>query len=65
MIQPGPIDTDMNPANGAFAETLTSVTAIKRYGKPEEIAELAVFLSSPKAANITGSVINIDGGLTV
>ena len=65
VIQPGPIDTDMNPANGAFAETLTSVTAIKRYGKPEEIAELAVFLSSPKAANITGSVINIDGGLTV
>jgi 3-oxoacyl-[acyl-carrier protein] reductase len=65
IIQPGPIDTDMNPANGAFAETLTAMTAIKRYGKPEEIAELATFLASPNASNITGSVINIDGGITV
>ena len=65
VIQPGPIDTDMNPANGAFGETLTAMTAIKRYGKPEEIAELAAFLSSPRASNLTGSVINIDGGMTV
>ncbi len=65
VIQPGPIDTDLNPASGAFAETLTAMTAIKRYGKPEELAELAAFLASPKASNITGSVINIDGGITV
>ena len=65
VIQPGPIDTDMNPANGPFGETLTAMTANKRYGKPEEVAELAAFLSSPKAANITGSAIDIDGGLTV
>jgi 3-oxoacyl-[acyl-carrier protein] reductase len=65
IIQPGPIDTDMNPANSAFAETLTAMTAIKRYGKPEEIAELAAFLASPNASNITGAVINIDGGMTV
>ena len=65
VIQPGPIDTDMNPADGPFGETLTAMTAIKRYGKPEEVAELAAFLSSPKAANITGSAIDIDGGLTV
>jgi 3-oxoacyl-[acyl-carrier protein] reductase len=65
VIQPGPIDTDMNPANGAFSETLTAMTAIKRYGKPEEIAELVAFLASPKASNITGSAINIDGGITV
>lgn len=65
VIQPGPIDTDMNPADGFFSEALTPMTAIKRYGKPEEIAELAVFLSSSKAANITGSAINIDGGMTV
>lgn len=55
----------MNPADGAFGETLTAMTAIKRYGKPEEIAELAAFLASPRASNITGSVINIDGGITV
>jgi 3-oxoacyl-[acyl-carrier protein] reductase len=65
VIQPGPIDTDMNPANGAFAETLTAMTAIKRYGKPQEIAELAAFLASPNASNITGAAINIDGGMTV
>ena len=65
VIQPGPIDTDMNPADGSFGETLTSLTAIKRYGKPEEVAELAVFLSTPQAAYITGSAINIDGGWTV
>jgi 3-oxoacyl-[acyl-carrier protein] reductase len=65
VIQPGPIDTDMNPADGPFGEALTAMTAIKRYGKPEEIAELAAFLSSPKASNITGSAINIDGGMTV
>ncbi len=65
VIQPGPVDTDLNPANSPFGETLTAMTAIKRYGKPEEIAELAVFLSSPKASNITGSAINIDGGMTV
>ncbi|MGL5075662.1 MAG: SDR family NAD(P)-dependent oxidoreductase [Waterburya sp.] len=65
VIQPGPIDTDGNPATGAFAESLTAMTAIKRYGKPEEIAELAAFLASPKASYITGSAINIDGGMTV
>ncbi|MGK7949535.1 MAG: SDR family NAD(P)-dependent oxidoreductase [Xenococcaceae cyanobacterium] len=65
VIQPGPIDTDMNPADGAFGETLTAMTPIKRYGKPEEIAELAAFLASPRASNITGSAINIDGGITV
>ena len=65
VIQPGPIDTDLNPADGAFGENLTAMTAIKRYGQPEEIAELAIFLSSTKASNITGSVINIDGGMTV
>ena len=65
VIQPGPIDTDMNPVDGPFGETQTAMTAIKRYGKPEEVAELAAFLSSPQAANITGSAINIDGGFTV
>ena len=65
VIQPGPIDTEMNPADGPFGETLTAMTAIERYGQPEEIAELAAFLSSPRASNITGSAINIDGGMLV
>ena len=65
VIQPGPINTEMNPADGPFSETLTAMTAISRYSKLEEIAELAAFLSSSKASNITGSAINIDGGGTI
>ncbi|MGB6151858.1 MAG: 3-oxoacyl-ACP reductase family protein [Pricia sp.] len=65
VIQPGPIDTDMNPADGAFGETLTGMTAIKRYGTADEVAELVLFLASDRANNITGASINIDGGLTV
>lgn len=65
IIQPGPIDTDMNPADGPFGETLTGMTAIKRYGKANEVAELALFLASDRAKYISGATINIDGGLTV
>ncbi|PZD73277.1 Cyclic-di-GMP-binding biofilm dispersal mediatorprotein [Acaryochloris thomasi RCC1774] len=63
-IQPGPIDTDMNPADGDFAESLNAMTALGHYGKPKDIAELATFLASPRAAYITGAALNIDGGLT-
>lgn len=61
-IQPGPVDTDMNPANGDFAEALKSFMAIKRYAHADEIADLAAFLASPKAGMITGSLVTIDGG---
>lgn len=63
-IQPGPIDTDMNPADGAFGETLSAMTALGHYGKPQDIAELVTFLASPRAAYMTGAAVNIDGGLT-
>ena len=65
VIQPGPINTDMNPEDGPFGETLSGMTALKRYGKPEEIAELTAFLASPKAAYITGAAMDIDGGFKV
>ena len=68
IIQPGPVNTDMNPGDASlnpFAETLTNMTALKRYGNPEEIAELALFLASPRSTNMTGSAINIDGGMVV
>lgn len=64
VVQPGPIDTDMNPAEGPFAEMLTAMTALKRYGKPEEMAELVAFLASPAAGNITGAALTTDGGMT-
>src|SRR5512132_3384437 len=65
VIQPGPVDTDMNPAEGALAEVLRPLTALGRYGKPEEIANLAAFLASDEASYITGATIDIDGGMTI
>lgn len=61
-IQPGPVDTDMNPASGDFADTLRGIMALPRYGKAEEIANLTAFLASEEAAYVTGASWNIDGG---
>lgn len=62
LIQPGPIDTDMNPDNTEFAERVKMSVALKRYGKPEEIASAVAFLASPDASYITGSALTVDGG---
>ena len=62
LVQPGPIDTDMNPADGAQAETIRALTSLGRYGTPEDIAAAVAFLASPAARQITGSVITVDGG---
>jgi 3-oxoacyl-[acyl-carrier protein] reductase len=61
-IQPGPVDTDMNPANGPFAENLKSLMALKRFGHTEEIAGLVSYLAGPEAGFVTGASLTIDGG---
>jgi cyclic-di-GMP-binding biofilm dispersal mediator protein len=61
-VQPGPVDTDMNPADGPMKEMMHSVMALKRHGRPSEIAALVAFLAGPEAGYITGAQHTIDGG---
>ena len=61
-VQPGPVETDMNPAEGPFAETLKGFLALKRYGQGDEIAGMVAYLASPEAAYVTGASLTIDGG---
>lgn len=62
IVQPGPIETDMNPSNSDNSPTMKALTALGRYGLPEEIGATVAFLASPGAAFITGTSINVDGG---
>lgn len=62
LVQPGSIDTDMNPANGSFAETLKQFMALGHYGAPDDIANAVAFLASAKASYITGATLTVDGG---
>ena len=61
-VQPGPVDTDMNPASGPFSEGLKAMMALKRYGTADEIAGLVAYLASPIAGYVTGAAFTIDGG---
>jgi NAD(P)-dependent dehydrogenase (short-subunit alcohol dehydrogenase family) len=62
-VQPGPVKTDMNPGEGEFAEVLRNMTALRRFGLPHEIAGAIAFLAGPDAAYITGTALNVDGGM--
>jgi 3-oxoacyl-[acyl-carrier protein] reductase len=61
-VQPGPVDTDMNPADGDAASQLKQLMALGRYGKDEEIASFVAYLAGPEAGFITGASLSIDGG---
>lgn len=62
VVQPGPIDTDMNPDSGDFAAIQRASTALGRYGKPEELAAAVAFFASPDSSYVTGTVLDVDGG---
>src|SRR5712671_3490817 len=62
-VQPGPIDTDLNPATGDWAVPQKAATALDRYGHVEEIAALVAFVAGPESSYITGANLTVDGGM--
>ncbi|MFI1172671.1 SDR family NAD(P)-dependent oxidoreductase [Streptomyces melanogenes] len=64
IVDPGPIDTDMNPADGETAAYQRSLTALGRYGEAEDIADAVAYLAGPGGRYITGTSLAVDGGYT-
>lgn len=63
LVQPGSTDTEMNPADGDFADFQRALIPLGRYGQPEDVAAAVAFLASPAARHITGTILTVDGGL--
>jgi 3-oxoacyl-[acyl-carrier protein] reductase len=61
-VEPGPIDTDMNPATADWAVPQKAVTALNRYGHVEDIAAMVAFVAGPEASYVTGANLTVDGG---
>lgn len=64
VIQPGPIDTDMNPADGQNAEIQKMMVPLGRYGEADEVASAVLFLASDEASYINGTTLKVCGGMT-
>ncbi|MFD8635349.1 SDR family oxidoreductase [Streptomyces sp. NPDC059533] len=62
IVHPGPVDTDMNPADGPYAGGQTALTAVGRFGTAREVAEMVGFLAGSRAAFVTGAEFSVDGG---
>jgi 3-oxoacyl-[acyl-carrier protein] reductase len=61
-VQPGPIDTDLNPASGEWSVPQKAATALNRYGTVDEVASLVAFIAGPESSYITGANLTVDGG---
>ena len=61
-IQPGPIDTELNPAAGEWAVPQKAATALNRYGSVDDVAALVAFVAGPESSYITGANLTVDGG---
>lgn len=64
LVEPGPVDTEMNPADSERANGVRAQMAIQRYGKAADIASMVALLAAGEANFVTGSVIRVDGGIT-
>src|SRR5713226_91435 len=62
-VQPGPIDTDLNPASGDWAVPQKAATSLNRYGHVNEVAALVAFVAGPESSYITGANLTVDGGM--
>jgi 3-oxoacyl-[acyl-carrier protein] reductase len=61
-VQPGPIDTELNPASGDWATPQRAFRALGRYGEVDEAASLVAFVAGPESLHMTGSSLTVDGG---
>lgn len=64
VVHPGPIDTDMNPADGPAADEERSFVALGRFGEARDVAAMVAFLASDDGRYITGAAMAVDGGYT-
>ncbi|MEC3974651.1 3-oxoacyl-ACP reductase family protein [Amycolatopsis sp. H20-H5] len=62
LVQPGPTDTDLNPADGPYAADQRALTVFDRYGQPAEVASMVAHLASPASGYVTAATVSVDGG---
>jgi len=65
LVNPGPTDTDSNPADGPTAAAVSGFTALGHYAEPSDVAATVAFLAGPEGRYITGATVNVDGGFTI